>query len=93
MLSNVNCDKVFASTFRAVSLRHLTCLPVKKAGLAIADPTELLSTVACGGYLILALQGKEEVRSVMHQSIMVEEKAATRKSNSELSTEKLGTDS
>jgi hypothetical protein len=41
VLSNVNCDKVFASTFRAVSLRHLTCLPVKKAGLAIADPTEL----------------------------------------------------
>jgi hypothetical protein len=68
------------------SQRQLTCLPIKKSGLVIANPMELAggnckaSTVACG-HLISALQGKEEFQSVMHQSIMVEEKAATCKMN------------
>jgi hypothetical protein len=48
----------------------------------ITDPTELAGinymayTVACG-HLSPALQGKEEFGFVTHQSIMVEEKAAT----------------
>jgi hypothetical protein len=74
----------------------LTCLPVKKAGLAIANPTEsaggnyTASTVACG-HLISALRGKEAFRSVTHQSIMAEAKVATRKSNLEITTAKLAT--
>jgi hypothetical protein len=67
---------------------------MKKVGLAITDPMELAranymaSTVACG-HLILALRGNEEFRSVMRQSTMAEEKDATRKINTEISTEKM----
>ncbi len=73
---------------------QLTCLPVKKAGLVIPDLTEMAgenwtaSTVACR-YLISALRGKEEFRLVTHQSTMKEERAATRRQNSDISDEKL----
>jgi hypothetical protein len=79
------------------SRRQLTCLPVKKAGLAIPNPTEsaggnwwTASTVACG-HLISVLRGKEEFRLVMHQSIMAEEKGATRKMNSDATKAKMET--
>jgi hypothetical protein len=57
------------------TLRQLACLPVKKSGLAIPNPTTTAdenwtnSTVVCG-HLIAALRGTEEFRSADHNHIM-----------------------
>ena len=87
---------LFGKESLTASQRQLTCLPVKQAEIAISDPTEsaggnyTASTVACG-HLVAALRRREEFRSVMHQSTMAEEKAATRKRNLELNSAKLAT--
>jgi hypothetical protein len=62
--------KILPALFSKESLtdsqRQLTCIPVKKAGIAIAAPTEsaggnyTASMVACG-HLISALRGKEPI--------------------------------
>jgi hypothetical protein len=62
------CTQFLPALFGKESLtnsqQQLTCLPVKQAGIAIPDPTELAGgnymafTVACG-HLVAALRGKE----------------------------------
>jgi hypothetical protein len=62
--------------------QRIACLPVKKAGLAIPNPTETAdtnwtaSTVICGN-LILAIRGMEVFSSTKHTSIMNAGKAET----------------
>jgi hypothetical protein len=62
---------------------HLACLPVKKAGLAIPNPTlstELnwtASTVICG-HLIVVIWGQEVFWLADHSAIMAAGKAETR---------------
>jgi hypothetical protein len=85
---------LFGKESLTASQWQLTCLPIKQAGIAIPDPMEsaggnlMASTVVCG-HLVMALRGKEEFRSVTHQSIMAEEKAATGKKSLELTSAKL----
>jgi hypothetical protein len=77
-------------------LRQLACLPVKQSGLAIPDPTTTAdenwttSTVVCG-HLIAALRGTEEFRSVEHNHIMAEGRAAMRLRKTSTSEGKLVT--
>jgi hypothetical protein len=74
--------------------RQLTCLPMKKAGIAIPNPMESAganwraSTATCGHLVAASKRRKAEFRSATHQLIMAEEKAAMRESNSLISTEK-----
>jgi hypothetical protein len=57
------------------SPRHIVCIPVKKAGLAIANPMETADTnwtalmLICG-HLISRIRGMEEFSSTEHTSIM-----------------------
>jgi hypothetical protein len=63
-LHNKFLPALFGKESLTDSQRQLTCLPIKKTGLAIADPMESAganwkaSTVACG-HLISALRGKK----------------------------------
>jgi hypothetical protein len=62
--------------------RSITSLPIKKAGLAISNPTETAdknwtaSTVICGN-LIAVIRGVEVFRSADHTAIMNTGKAET----------------
>jgi hypothetical protein len=73
---------------------RLASLPVKKAGLAIQDPTTSVdsnwtaSTVICG-HLIVAIRGREEFRSADHTAIMAAGKAETQMRHLSESQEKL----
>jgi hypothetical protein len=62
--------------------RRITCLPVKKCGLAIPNPTETADTnwtasMVIWGHLISAIRGMEVFSSTEHASIMNAGKAET----------------
>jgi hypothetical protein len=85
---------LFGTTETNNSLRQLACLPVKKSGFAIPDPTTTAdenwttSTVVCG-HLIAVLRGTEEFCSVDHNHIMAEGRATMRLRKSSTSDVKL----
>jgi hypothetical protein len=73
---------------------QLACLPIKKAGLAIPDPTvtavasHTASEVICG-HIIAAIRGKAKFRSTDHSSTMSAGKAAYRARNAAANQGKL----
>ncbi len=76
--------------------RRLACLPVKKAGLAIPNPTTTAgdnwtaTTVMCG-HLIAAIHGTVESRSADHSAVMAAGKVKTQERKLSESTATLKT--
>jgi hypothetical protein len=90
----VQTTQLFRKESLTDSQWQLACLPIKKAGIVITDPTELAggnytASMVAWGHLISALHGKKDFRSVTHQSTMVEEKTVTWKRNLTINTDKM----
>ena len=69
--------ELFKGLGDGVPERGVTCLPVKQAGLAISDPSQMApenwkASCVITGHLVTALMGQVEFRTVDHSSCLQE---------------------